>query len=310
MLSKDQKTLLFRILYLLLFIFLIVALFSLFKDFRKSIDLIRNSNKDFIYLIILFTFTNFSIAAYSYIKLSFFPLGVIKSTIVQVAANTMNRILPAGLGTLGTLYDFLVRSKNTKTQALALVAINNILGLIAGVVTLLSLVVIGNFSAITNLHLKFINIIYATLILVFIVFANFLLYKKVKRFNLFLKDLLKQLITFKDRKSNLALAFAAQLILNVSNVLCLYFASRALGIHINIADIAISYNFAVLFGSLIPAPGGVGSVDAGLVAILVIFGSTLPQAVSISIIFRVFNMWVPFIVGLPAIFYARNKKYI
>ena len=158
MLSKDQKTLLFRILYLLLFIFLIVALFSLFKDFRKSIDLIRNSNKYFIYIILLFNFTNLSVAAYSYIKLSFFPLGVIKSTIVQVAANTMNRILPAGLGALGTLYDFLVRSKNTKTQALALVAINNILGLIAGVVTLLSLVVIGNFSAITNLHLKFINI--------------------------------------------------------------------------------------------------------------------------------------------------------
>ena len=215
--SKDQKILLFRILYLLLFIFLLIALFSLFKDFRKSINIIRNSNKDFIYLILVFTFLNFVVAAYSYVKLSFFPLRIIKSTIVQIAANTMNRILPAGLGTLGTLYDFLVKSKNTKTQALALVAINNILGLISGVVILLSLTFIGNFSAITNLHLKFINIIYAALILIFIVFTNFLLYKKVKRFNLFLKDLLKQLITFKDRKSNLALAFAAQLLLNVSN---------------------------------------------------------------------------------------------
>ena len=310
MINKNQKTVIFRLLYLVFFVLLIVALLSLTKDFKSSVDLIKHSNKSFLFLILLFSFSNFAVAAYSYKKLSFHPQKLIKSTIVQFAANTMNRILPAGIGALGTLYDFLVKSKNTKTQALALVAINNILGLIAGVLTLLFLVVIGNFSAITNLHLKFINIIYAALILIFIVFANFLLYKKVKRFNLFLKDLLKQLITFKDRKSNLALAFAAQLILNVSNVLCLYFASRALGIHINIADIAISYNFAVLFGSLIPAPGGVGSVDAGLVAILVIFGSTLPQAVSISIIFRVFNMWVPFIVGLPAIFYARNKKYI
>jgi len=310
MINKNQKTVIFRLLYLVFFVLLIVALLSLTKDFKSSVDLIKHSNKSFLFLILLFSFSNFAVAAYSYKKLSFHPQKLIKSTIVQFAANTMNRILPAGIGALGTLYDFLVKSKNTKTQALALVAINNILGLIAGVLTLLFLVVIGNFSTISKLHLNLSKLLYVLLGLALCILINYVLYKKVKRINSFFKDLVKQLASFKDRKSNLALAFAAQLLLNVSNVLCLYFATSAIGIHIDIAYIGLSYNFAVLFGSLIPAPGGIGSVDAGLVAILVIFGSTLPQAVSISIIFRVFNMWVPFIVGLPAIFYARNKKYI
>ena len=310
MINKNQKTVIFRLLYLVFFVLLIVALLSLTKDFKSSVDLIKHSNKSFLFLILLFSFSNFAVAAYSYKKLSFHPQKLIKSTIVQFAANTMNRILPAGIGALGTLYDFLVKSKNTKTQALALVAINNILGLIAGVLTLLFLVVIGNFSTISKLHLNLSKLLYVLLGLALYILINYVLYKKVKRINSFFKDLVKQLASFKDRKSNLALAFAAQLLLNVSNVLCLYFATSAIGIHIDIAYIGLSYNFAVLFGSLIPAPGGIGSVDAGLVAILVIFGSTLPQAVSISIIFRVFNMWVPFIVGLPAIFYARNKKYI
>jgi len=90
----------------------------------------------------------------------------------------------------------------------------------------------------------------------------------------------------------------------------LYFAIRALHFDLNIAEVGLSYNLAILFGNIIPAPGGVGSVDAGLVGILIIFGKTLPQAVAVSILFRVLNMWVPFILGLPAIFIAKKKKYI
>jgi uncharacterized protein (TIRG00374 family) len=310
MINKNQKTVIFRLLYLVFFVLLIVALLSLTKDFKSSVDLIKHSNKSFLFLILLFSFSNFAVAAYSYKKLSFHPQKLIKSTIVQFAANTMNRILPAGIGALGTLYDFLVKSKNTKTQALALVAINNILGLIAGVLTLLFLVVIGNFSTISKLHLNLSKLLYVLLGLALYILINYVLYKKVKRINSFFKDLVKQLASFKDRKVNLALAFLAQIFLNVSNILCLYFTTRALGLHINIAEVGLSYNFAILLGNIIPAPGGVGSVDAGLVAILVLLGSSLAHAVSISILFRVLNMWVPFIVGLPAIFYARKKKYI
>ena len=310
MVNKNQKTVLFRLLYIGFFILLVIALLSLTKDFKSSVDLIRHSNKSFVYLILLFSFSNFGVAAYSYKKLSFHPQKLIKSTVVQFAANTMNRILPAGIGALGTLYDFLVKSGNTKTQALALVAINNILGLIAGVLALIFLVLIGNISTISKLHLNLIKFLYILLGLLVYVFINYILYKKVKRINSFFKDLFKQLVSFKDRKLNLGLAFLAQIFLNISNILCLYFAVKALGLHLNIAEIGLSYNFAILLGNIIPAPGGVGSVDAGLVAILVLLGSSLAHAVSISILFRVLNMWVPFIIGLPAIFYARKKKYI
>jgi len=233
MIKKNQKTVIFRLLYLVFFVLLIVALLSLTKDFKSSVDLIKHSNKSFLFLILLFSFSNFAVAAYSYKKLSFHPQKLIKSTIVQFAANTMNRILPAGIGVLGTLYDFLVKSKNTKTQALALVAINNILGLIAGVLTLLFLVVIGNFSTISKLHLNLSKLLYVLLGLAVYILINYVLYKKVKRINSFFKDLIKQLASFKDRKVNLALAFLAQIFLNVSNILCLFFATRALGLHID-----------------------------------------------------------------------------
>lgn len=310
MLTKDRKAIIFRILYLIFFILLSVVLISLLKDFNKSLNFIKHSNKTYLCLVLFLSFTNFILAAYSYMKLSFFPQGIIKSTIVQFAANTMNKILPAGIGALGTLYDFMIKSKNTKTQALALVAINNILGLVAGILTLLTLVFIGKFNSFSKLHLNFRSSIYILIAFLLSLVIWVILYFKVKKIRIFFKDLGNQFLAFKSRKSNLLIAFMAQILLNLSNVLCLYLTTRALGFNFNISDVAITYNLAILIGNLIPAPGGVGSVDAGLIAILVVFGASISEATSISILFRILNMWTPFVLGLPAIFYARKKKYI
>jgi len=309
MLGKNTKLLL-RILYFILFKFLMLVLVSLFKDFKDSVTYLKKSSKLFVALILVFSFSNFILAASSYIFLSFKKLKVLRSVLVQFAANTMNRILPGGIGAIGTLYDYLIKSGNSKPQGLALVSLNNLLGLIAGVLNLVLLLLFGNLSVLSKLNFKLSSYLIVGLGLGLFIGAVYLIYRFNKKARKFIIESFVQLKSFKDHKSRLVLSFAVQLLLNVSNVLCLYFAIRALHLDLNIAEVGLSYNLAILFGNIIPAPGGVGSVDAGLVGILIIFGKTLPQAVAVSILFRVLNMWVPFILGLPAIFIAKKKKYI
>ncbi|HYM56433.1 MAG TPA: lysylphosphatidylglycerol synthase transmembrane domain-containing protein [Solirubrobacteraceae bacterium] len=60
-------------------------------------------------------------------------------------------------------------------------------------------------------------------------------------------------------------------------------------------------------GNLVPVPGGIGGVDAGLIGTLVVYGvDPVPAAVAV-LAYRAFLLWVPAALGLPALASLRRR---
>ncbi|GHH81033.1 membrane protein [Streptomyces sulfonofaciens] len=62
-------------------------------------------------------------------------------------------------------------------------------------------------------------------------------------------------------------------------------------------DVVLAYLAANALGSVVPSPGGLGSVDAALVLALTAFGAPAPLAAATVIGYRVLTVWLPLLPG-------------
>jgi uncharacterized membrane protein YbhN (UPF0104 family) len=82
-------------------------------------------------------------------------------------------------------------------------------------------------------------------------------------------------------------------------------AFAAIGASPRIVPLIFAYTVGQL-GGLIPLPGGIGGTDGGLIGATVLYGSTLVHAAAAVLIYRVFQLGVPAILGTVAFFQLRR----
>jgi uncharacterized membrane protein YbhN (UPF0104 family) len=96
-----------------------------------------------------------------------------------------------------------------------------------------------------------------------------------------------------------AILIAGLLAYLVFDVLILWAGFHALGSSPPIAILALAYLIGEL-GGLIPIPGGLGGVDAGLLGTLVLYHVSITSAAGAVLAYRALALSVPAIVGAPA----------
>ncbi len=97
------------------------------------------------------------------------------------------------------------------------------------------------------------------------------------------------------REGNVVL-IAGLLAYLVFDVAILWAGFRALGASPPLALLALAYLIGEL-GGLIPVPGGIGGIDAGLVGTLLLFHVSITLAAGAVLVYRAIALWVPAIVG-------------
>jgi uncharacterized protein (TIRG00374 family) len=85
----------------------------------------------------------------------------------------------------------------------------------------------------------------------------------------------------------------------IFDVMILWATFRAFGAAPPLAIIGIAYLIGEL-GGLIPVPGGIGGVDAGLVGTFVLYNVPITAVASAVIAYRAIALWVPAILGSAA----------
>ena len=90
----------------------------------------------------------------------------------------------------------------------------------------------------------------------------------------------------------------------------LLLCSEALGVEITISDAIIALSVGIFVGGILPTPGGVGGVEAGLASTLVVLGFPPTESTSIALLFRAITYWQPLIPGTIAYFYLRKQKLL
>ncbi len=107
-----------------------------------------------------------------------------------------------------------------------------------------------------------------------------------------LSRLIDQLGAVQLTRRDAAVAFGWSLFNWIADVICLMFACWAIGAHPSIAGMAVAYAASKAVGTAIPLlPGGLGVVDAAMVAALVPAGMTTGDAVVAVILYRLVS-WV------------------
>ena len=74
----------------------------------------------------------------------------------------------------------------------------------------------------------------------------------------------------------------------------------AFGAHVRPAEVLLAYVVAQAFAIIPITPGGVGFVDAGLTALLVLVGVPADTALIATLMYRLFSFWIPIPVGALA----------
>jgi len=87
-------------------------------------------------------------------------------------------------------------------------------------------------------------------------------------------------------------------------------ALHAVGQHASIATILVVMTLASIIGGAIPVPGGLGVVEAGLIAGLTSAGIPQDQAVAAVFIQRLFTAYLPPIWGWATLAWMRRREYV
>lgn len=251
----------------------------------------------------------FTLAALSYRMLVFRHVRFGELFLVELAASFVNRVVPSGLGGLGAHGVYLRTRKHSVAQATTIVSTNNLIGICTHVLLFSALLVFVrlNMAITPQIHVwqfaLFIVVLSALAILFFVPGVR----KRLKRFWGNLRVSLKK---YQDQPHTIVFAALALTGLTLTNLLILYVLSHAVGIQLDVPQVFMVYSVGVLFGTLMPTPGGLVGVEAGLAAGFMAYGVPADVAIAAAFAFRLVTYWIPLIPGAIAFAVCRRKHIL
>ncbi len=102
----------------------------------------------------------------------------------------------------------------------------------------------------------------------------------------------------------------ASAVLTLTHVLAFAACVAAAGGHASLLTLATIYLGAATAGSLLPTPGGIGGVEAALIAGLTATGVALPIATAATLLSRLISVWLPAVPGWWAVHHLRRAHLL
>jgi len=281
------------------------------SGFQDSIAIVKKADVPQIMLAVCFSLLTFMIAAATYTILALRPLKYPRTVLAQMAAMFVNRLLPAGIGGIGANYVYLRKAKHTLPEAASVVTANNLLGF-AGHITL-TLILVAVFhdqlpaigSADLQQKLLFVAAA-AVLFILLLIFAKTLKGKILSK----VAAVAAQLIAYRRKPHKLFAALGTSILLTLTNVVCLWFCVLSLNVPLSFVAVLIVFTMGVVIGVATPTPGGLGGVEAGLVAGMLAYGVSGAVALAVALTYRFINYWLSMAIGAGAFVICRQRNIL
>ena len=104
--------------------------------------------------------------------------------------------------------------------------------------------------------------------------------------------------------------FGGSAVVSVSYVVALFFSIQAFGGGLSFAQVGAIYFAGSAVASVAPTPGGLGALEAAVIAGLVAAGMENTVAVPSVFMFRLATFWIPILPGWAAFTYLRRSDDI
>ena len=112
------------------------------------------------------------------------------------------------------------------------------------------------------------------------------------------------------RPGKLAMLLGGSVLLTLAYLLAMYLSLRAFGGQIEFAELGALYLFATAVATAAPTPGGLGALEAALIAALVAAGIDKTVAVPAVFLYRLATYWLPILPGWFAMTWLRREDYV
>jgi uncharacterized protein (TIRG00374 family) len=110
--------------------------------------------------------------------------------------------------------------------------------------------------------------------------------------------------------AKVALLFGGSATITLSYVLAMYFSTVAFGGDLNVAQVGAAYLAGAAIASVAPTPGGLGALEAAVIAGLVGAGMRGTEAVPAVFLFRLATYWLPILPGWFSFNYLRRAEFV
>ena len=259
---------------------------------------------------IAFLLVSFAAASVIYVALAPKPLRFWQTYIVQVAGAFAGKVLPAGLGSISLNYLYLRKRGCRQATAGTVVAVNNLLGFIGhGIWLLLVVVLLSDQAESLSWNIKPNNWLVPVGI-TGTVLAVVIFYTLRRRLRRTIHDVIHQLQTYRAKPLRLLAALAASMTLTACNILIVWLSAQSLDLSLGLLPAAVALTTGILAQTITPTPGGLGGVEAGLVAGLALGGLQLQDAIAVTILYRFVTYWLPLGFGGIALLAAVRRQLI
>ncbi|WP_043486852.1 MULTISPECIES: lysylphosphatidylglycerol synthase transmembrane domain-containing protein [Streptomyces] len=237
------------------------------------------------------------------------PFG--RTVLAQVAASFVKLVAPAAVGGVALNARFLQRQGVRPGLAVASVGASQLFGLASHILLLLTFGYITGTERTPTLSPSRTVIagLLTAAVLALVVAAIPVLRKFVStRVRSLFAGVVPRMLDVLQRPKKLLTGIGGMLLLTAANVLCLDSSIRAFGGDMSYASIAVVFLAGNALGSAAPTPGGVGAVEAALIAGLTLAGLPYETAAPAVLLFRLMVFWLPVLPGWLAFTHLTRKE--
>ena len=308
-----------EIIAVLMLLLAIVFFRSERKELIVIIPHIRQANPFWLSIAIFLTVCTFFFQGGMY-RQSFaaisFPLKWIHAVELYLKRNFLGVFLPAG-GVSALAYS----PPQLRKEGFKQVQINQASGLF-GFASLLSVFFAGIpvivYTLLTKVQIK--NSWLGLVVILLIILALFSAVNSIRQKGILYKWINKRFPSFSPTITELFAAnvkgklFSGTVLYSVGVELCgmlqVYMAMQALGLQASFGAAAAAYIISVLITIVSPFLRGLGAVELTMVYVLEQFGYSAAHALSITILYRIVEFWLPLLAGFFAFAWKGRKLFL
>jgi uncharacterized membrane protein YbhN (UPF0104 family) len=225
------------------------------------------------------------------------PIPLVRTTMVQLASSFLTLVTPPAVGHVGLNIRYLQRAGVPTPTAAGAIAVSEAVTI---AVTVLIALVAGWLSGVSGSRL---TLLPSGNVLVVVAVAGVLLglalalpvTRRLIRTRLepLVRSTIPQLVTAASDPRRLGIAMVGIVVLNSGYILALDASLHAFSTSVPLPTLIVVYLVASTIGNAAPTPGGLGAVEAALVAGLTATGVPLASAVPAVLAFRAVTFWLP-----------------
>lgn len=280
-------------------------------ELRRSIDTLDEGEPGWLVVALACSMATYLAAGLSLLGAVSEPLSYARTTFVQVASSFANRITPGSLGGVGVNIRYLERAGIDRDDAYAAVALNSVAG---GAVHIGALIIAVILTARSDVDLIKLPDGGEILIVVVVLLAGLglLLWSPLGRRRVVppTRQAVASVLAVVRQPSKAAQLFGGSAAITTLYILALTASLEAFHSPLPIVHVAAVYLGGSALAAVAPTPGGLGAMEAALVAGLTAFGLQSGPAIIGVLAFRLVTFWLPILPGWLAFRSLRRQQVI